>query len=50
VIRDTILLAFGVVRGSGSSLFATGQAARRPLVRWARLVLLGQAASSPPRR
>jgi fatty acid desaturase len=46
VIRDTILLAFGVVRGEWQlHLFPpSDKAARRPLVRWARLVLLGQAA------
>ncbi len=43
VIRDTILLAFGVVRGEWQlALFPPSDpAARRPLVRWARLMFLG---------
>jgi fatty acid desaturase len=45
VIRDTILLSFGVVRGEWQLvLFPPGdRAVRRPLVRWARLMLVGHA-------
>jgi len=45
VIRDSILLSFGVVRGAWQlALFPpSDKAARRPLVRWARLMLLGHA-------
>jgi fatty acid desaturase len=45
VIRDSILLSFGVVRGEWQlHLFPpSDKAARRPLVQWARLMLLGQA-------
>jgi fatty acid desaturase len=44
VIRDTILLSFGVVRGEWQlALFPpSDKAARRPLVRWARIMLMGQ--------
>ena len=46
VIRDTILLSFGVVRGEWQlALFPpSDRAARRPLVRWARIMFVGQLA------
>jgi fatty acid desaturase len=46
VIRDTILLAFGVVRGEWQLVLfpPADRAARRPLVRWAWVTLLGHAA------
>jgi fatty acid desaturase len=46
VIRDTILLSFGVVRGEWQlALFPpSDEAARRPLVRWARIMLIGHVA------
>jgi fatty acid desaturase len=45
LLRDTILLSFGVIRGEWQlALFPPSDpAARRPLVRWARIVLVGQA-------
>jgi fatty acid desaturase len=45
VLRDTVLLAFGIVRGEWQlSLFPpSDRMGRRPLVRWARIMLAGHA-------